>query len=129
MAEILAGYHLTQDWVIVWGDLNDNPASAQLRPLLDVYNLHDVLELQYPSDSAKRWTYHYDDFEQIDYILVSTPLKQRFLQAGVERRGIYDLNTLTAASGVVDVETEYPSVTYWTNAASDHGAVWVDLDT
>jgi endonuclease/exonuclease/phosphatase family metal-dependent hydrolase len=128
VAEILAGYHLTQDWVIVCGDLNDNPSAAPLRPLLDVWNLHDVLELQFPNDSPKRWTYHYEEFEQIDYILVSTPLKQRFLQAGVERRGIYDLNTLTAANGAVDVETEYETVTYWTNAASDHGAVWVDLD-
>jgi endonuclease/exonuclease/phosphatase family metal-dependent hydrolase len=128
LAEILSGYHLTQDWVIVCGDLNDDPTSAQLRPLLDVYNLHDVLDLQFPNDSPRRWTYHYNDFEQIDYILVSTPLKQRFLEAGVERRGIYELNTLTTASGVVDIETEYPTVTHWTNAASDHGAVWVDLD-
>jgi hypothetical protein len=66
-----------------------------------------VLELQFPNDSPKRWTYHYDEFEQIDYILVSAPLKQRFLGAGVERRGISDLNQLTAASGILDVETEH----------------------
>jgi endonuclease/exonuclease/phosphatase family metal-dependent hydrolase len=86
VAKILDGYHLTQDWVIVCGDLNDDPTSPQLKPLLDLYNLHDVLELQFPGDPPRHWTYHYDDFEQIDYILVSTPLKQRFLGAGVERR-------------------------------------------
>ena len=48
--------------------------------------------------------------------------------AGVERRSIYDLNQLTAANRAVDVETEHSTVTHWTNAASDHGAVWVDLD-
>ena len=48
--------------------------------------------------------------------------------AGVERRGIYDLNQLTAANSALDVETEHSTVTHWTNAASDHGAVWVDLD-
>jgi hypothetical protein len=48
--------------------------------------------------------------------------------AGVERRGIFDLNLLTSASGVVDVEREYETVTSWTNAASDHGAVWAEFD-
>lgn len=126
--EILGGYHLTQDWVVVCGDLNDDPTSTPLKPLLGLSNLHDVLELQFPSEPARRWTYHYSDFEQIDYLLVSTPLKHRFAAAGVERRGIFDLNLLTSASGVVDVETEYETVTSWTNAASDHGAVWAEFD-
>ncbi len=122
-------YDLASQWVVVAGDLNDNPERAPLRSLLDVPNLYDVLALQFPNTPMKRWTYHYDQFEQIDYILVSAPLQQRFHRAGVERRGIHRLNALTTSSGgMVDIEKEYNSVTHWTNAASDHGAVWAEFD-
>ena len=57
------------------GDLNDTPDSAPLKPLMDVRYLYDVLALQFPNQPKKRWTYHYNDFEQIDYVLVSKPLK------------------------------------------------------
>ncbi len=128
VADILGGYDLDKDWVVVAGDLNDTPTSAPLRPLMSIANLHDVLEMQYPDAPAKRWTYRYKRFEQIDYLLVSEPLKERFIQAGVQRKGIYDLKRLTAASDAVDDETQYRSVTHWSNAASDHGAVWAEFD-
>ena len=121
-------YDLINDWVIVAGDFNDNPGSPSLLPLLAVANLYDVLDTQFPNDLNKRWTYHYTQFEQIDFILVSKPLRDRFQKAGIERRGIYKLNTLTTTSnGLVDVEEEFDTVTHWTNAASDHGAVWVEF--
>jgi endonuclease/exonuclease/phosphatase family metal-dependent hydrolase len=129
VAQILGKYNLTNDWVIVGGDFNDNPTSTPLQPLLTVQNMYDVLELQFPADPMKRWTYYYDKFEQIDFILVSKPLKDRFRKAGVERRGIYKLKKLTTSSnGLVRVEEEYDTVTHWTNAASDHGAVWAEFD-
>ena len=95
---------------------------------MDVADLHDVLELQYPNDPNKRWTYHYKSFEQIDYVLVSKPLKDKFVKAGVQRKGMYDLKNLTASDNAIDNETQYSSVTHWTNAASDHGAVWADFN-
>lgn len=129
VAQILGKYDLTSDWVVVAGDFNDNPTSAPLQPLLNVQNMYDVLELQFPVDPMKRWTYHYNQFEQIDFVLVSKPLKDRFRKAGVERRGMYKLKKLTTSSnGLVDVEEEYDTVTHWTNAASDHGAVWGEFD-
>lgn len=125
VAEILEKYNLAEEWVIVAGDLNDNPARDPLQPLLAVQNLFDVLELQFPDEPMKRWTYHYNNFEQIDYLLISKPLKDRFLEAGVERRGMYRLKHLTSGSGgLVETEEEFDTVTHWTNAASDHGAVW-----
>jgi endonuclease/exonuclease/phosphatase family metal-dependent hydrolase len=128
VAQILDKYNLENDWVVVAGDLNDNPSSAALKDLLTVPHMYDVLELRYPDNSSKRWTYHYDQFEQIDFILVSEPLKQRILNAGVWRRGIYNLKKMTSASnGQVDIEDEYDTVTHWTNAASDHGAVWAEF--
>lgn len=128
VAQILEKYNLAKDWVVVTGDFNDNPASAPLQPLLKVNNMYDVLLLQYPANSSRRWTYYYKQFEQIDFILVSKPLKDRFSKAGVERRGIYNLKKLTtSAQGVIDVETEYDTVTSWINSASDHGAVWAEF--
>lgn len=125
VARILEKYDLVNDWVVVAGDFNDNPTSAPLQPLLRVDNMYDVLELQYPAHPMKRWTYHYKQFEQIDFVLVSKPLKDRFRKAGVERRGMYNLKELTTSSnGSVDVEEEYSTVNRWTNAASDHSAVW-----
>ena len=128
VVEILAKYDLTSDWVIVAGDFNDSPNSPPLQPLLTVDNLYDVLSLQFPADSAKRWTYHYKEFEQIDFILVSKPLREQMRKAGVERRGMYDLKRMTSSSkGLVEVEEEYKTVTHWTNAASDHAAVWAEF--
>jgi predicted extracellular nuclease len=110
------------------GDLNDTPESRPLKPIMDVTNLFDVLSLQYPNDSKKRWTYHYNDFEQIDYLLVSKPLKEKFIEAGVERKGMYNLKQLTASDNTIENETQYDTVTNWTNAASDHGAVWAEFN-
>ena len=121
VAKILEEYDLKNDLVVIAGDLNDTPARAPLAPLLGLPRLHDVLALQFP-DPADRWTYHYTKKEQIDYLLVSDPLKDKFVQAGVERRGIFDLDKITGG-----IETQFPSVTAETNAASDHGAVWAEF--
>ncbi|MFO0905741.1 MAG: endonuclease/exonuclease/phosphatase family protein [Pirellulales bacterium] len=123
VAEILQEYDLDQDLVIVAGDLNDTPdATSPLRPLLDVAGLHDVLELQFPHDAPARWTYHFQGVQQIDYLLVSKPLKSAFVQAGVERRGIHRLNVITQGQ-----EAQFDTVTSAANAASDHGAVWAEF--
>jgi endonuclease/exonuclease/phosphatase family metal-dependent hydrolase len=124
IADILKAYDLSQQWVVVAGDLNDTPDSGPLKPLMEVTNLFDVLSLQYPNEPKKRWTYHYNDFEQIDYVLVSKPLKTRFIEAGVQRKGMYNLKNLTASDDAIENETQYNTVTHWKNAASDHGAVW-----
>lgn len=131
VADILAGYDLANDLVIVAGDLNDTPSSAPLAPLLGVSNLTDVLALQF-ANPKERWTYSYrKTFEQIDYLLVSKPLKESFEEAGVERRGIFNLKHLTTQSQgtphEVPVETEWDTVAAATAAASDHGAVWADF--
>jgi len=128
IAKILKGYDLAKDWVVVAGDMNDTPQSSPLKPLMDVPNLFDVLARQFPDEPQKRWTYHYKSFEQIDYVLVSKPLYDRFIKAGVQRRGMYNLKKLTASDPIIGNETQYPTVTHWTNAASDHGAVWADFD-
>jgi endonuclease/exonuclease/phosphatase family metal-dependent hydrolase len=123
--EILGNYQLASQRVAVVGDFNDTPDSPQLRPLLTTPDLHDVLELQFGGDMSKRWTYHYRTFDQIDFLLVSRPLKDAFQAAGVIRQGIYGLHKLTSAPNAsVAEEREYDTVTRFSNQASDHGAVW-----
>jgi len=128
VAEILGGYDLVHDRVMVCGDFNDTPGSVPLATLLAVPNLHDILELKYGADASKRWTYHYQSFEQIDFMLVSKPLKAAFKEAGVIRRGIAGLHAMTSLPGSgVAVEQEYDSVTAFSNQASDHGAIWAEF--
>jgi endonuclease/exonuclease/phosphatase family metal-dependent hydrolase len=124
VAQILSRYNLKTDYVIVAGDLNDSPERPPyaLKPLLDVENLFNALAIEFP-DVKDRWTYHYrNDFNQIDFLLVSKALKAKLVQAGIERRGIYKLGELTDGA-----EQEFDTVTSWTNAASDHAAVWAEF--
>ncbi|MFN0070936.1 MAG: endonuclease/exonuclease/phosphatase family protein [Chloroflexota bacterium] len=121
--EILSGYDLANDLVIVAGDLNDFPHRPPLQPLLGLPHLHDVLALQFPNDPAARWTHKFgNEVSQLDYVLISEPLKEAFVKANVERRGIFGLSRVTAGA-----MTEFPTVTSEANSASDHGAVWAEL--
>jgi endonuclease/exonuclease/phosphatase family metal-dependent hydrolase len=123
VAKILADrFNLATDLVVVCGDLNDTPDSAPLAPLLGVPNLFDVLALQFPN-AADRWSYHYKKNEQIDYLLVSKPLRDAFVTAGVERRGMFEVDKFSA--GAI---APYREVTSDTVSASDHGAVWADFN-
>ena len=107
---------------MVAGDLNDTPESKPLEPLLGLPRLHDVLALQFPGRPQERWTYAYgSQRHQIDYLLVSDPLKAAFKGAEIERRGLHDLRRLTGAS-------PFPSVTSPANAASDHCAIVAEFE-
>lgn len=117
-------YDLSKQFVVVAGDFNDIPNSSPLQPLLGDNHLHDVLELQYPNQLQERWTYVYKKKKsQIDYILVSDPLKNTFHEAGIERRGIDHVDEYT--NGQIK---PYKKVKDWRTRASDHGAVWAEFD-
>ena len=121
LAEILSQYNLAKDYVVVAGDMNDTPDSDPMSPLLNVPNLFDVLELQFGDDAEQRWTYRYSGKNnQIDYILVSKPLREAFTKAGIERRGIWGIEGITG-------ELAFASVKKKTHAASDHAGVWAEF--
>jgi len=121
---IHTNYDLSTDLVAVAGDFNDTPDTAALSPLLNMQNLFDVLQLQFGNKKESRWTYQYKNkLDQIDYLLVSKPLKDLFQQAGVERRGMFEL-----AKHSKGAENSFDTVTSPANAASDHGAVWADFN-
>lgn len=119
VAEILKGYDLARDFVVVLGDFNDTPPSAPLKPLLSVAGLTDVFDAVVPPIPAEdRWTYHYKSNEQIDFILVSDALKAKLRKVAVERRGIAKLQSFTNGA-----EASFPTVTSWRDAASDHAGI------
>ena len=121
LSKILGQYDLNRDYVVVAGDMNDTPDRDPMKPLLDIQGLHDVLELEFGNDMDQRWTYKYrSEKNQIDYILVSEPLKIAFQSAGVERRGVFGIEKITG-------QKPFKSVTRPSNAASDHGGIWAEF--
>lgn len=116
-------YDLKKDMVVVMGDFNDTPDSKPLQTLLNTQNLTDVLKLKFGNDIDKTYTYFYKQKSQIDFILVSKPLKDAFTDAGVERRGMFELNTLSNGA-----EKRFPTVTSVANAASDHAGIWAEFN-
>lgn len=129
VAEILADYNLDTDLVVVAGDFNDKPVvsghpNPVLAGLLAMPGLVDVLAKQFP-DSRERWTYK--DKSQLDYLLVSTPLARAMVAAGVERRGLFEADKLTANLPGGPVRP-FKTVTSPQTEASDHGAVWADFN-
>ncbi|MGA8848761.1 MAG: endonuclease/exonuclease/phosphatase family protein [Dehalococcoidia bacterium] len=117
-------YDLTKDKVVVLGDFNAPPESKSLSPLMNLKELRDVLALKIakPED---RWTYHYDTNQQLDFILVSEPLQKACKQAGVERRGIFDVAKYSNGEVIAWPEVQDNGITA---SASDHGAVWAEFD-
>jgi endonuclease/exonuclease/phosphatase family metal-dependent hydrolase len=123
VAEILrSDYDLDSEFAVVTGDFNDTDDSDPLKPLFTISELKDVLNIQYPNEPAKRWTYHYKKNEQIDFMLISKALQRYFVQAGISRKGIHDLAQFSGGA-----EKPYDTVTSKANQASDHGAVWAEF--
>jgi endonuclease/exonuclease/phosphatase family metal-dependent hydrolase len=125
VSEILqTRYDLGTQRVAVLGDLNDTPDSDPLSPLLTQNGLSDVLASAHGPAADKRWTYRYgDEFNQIDYILVSDALRQDLTGAAVERRGMAPEKLDGSNAGV----TAFSGITSWHNAGSDHAAVFADF--
>ncbi|MFM2354427.1 MAG: hypothetical protein RLZZ528_163 [Pseudomonadota bacterium] len=114
--------------VVILGDLNDTPDSAELQPLIGGTDLRDVsehagfTEFQYRAATGGRGIGTYGtgrDDQKIDYILLSPALFARVIRGGIFRKG--------ARTGS-DRWDMYPSVTSEVHAASDHHAIWAEID-
>ncbi len=114
-------------YVAIVGDFNDAPGSPALQPLLDGnLGLRDVMShARYKAKKdptfkpkPKPLGTFGSGATKFDYILLSPALWSKVRNVGVERRGIWAPRTFP----------HFPEVTGPENAASDHAAVWVDLD-
>ncbi|ELS53085.1 endonuclease/exonuclease/phosphatase family protein [Streptomyces viridochromogenes] len=102
--------------VVVAGDLNDSPGSKPVDALLAT-GLQDVMS--HPGYKGLPGTFGECDSprQKIDYLMLSPQLWSKVQHVGLETRGI-------RADGI----KSFNSVTSKTNAASDHAALYADLD-
>ncbi len=107
--------------IAIVGDLNDTPGSAPLAPLLDGSDLRDVSE--HPAfDPGERTGTYGTGNEKIDYILLSPALFDHVTAGGINRSGVWH------GPRVHDPWAMLPTLTSPVQAASDHAAIWCDLD-
>jgi endonuclease/exonuclease/phosphatase family metal-dependent hydrolase len=109
--------------VAVLGDLNDDPRAAPLAPLLVDTDLRDVSTHPRFDHGGFPGTHGAcrAAADKLDYILLSPSLFDAVRSGGVDRRGIW-------AAGRQEAFGIFPELTGPARAASDHGAVWVELD-
>ncbi|HVN58742.1 MAG TPA: endonuclease/exonuclease/phosphatase family protein [Bacteroidales bacterium] len=111
VAEIINELDLKNDYIIVAGDMNSDHSSDSLAPLIMNDELHN-LNLMLPEN--ERGTYGTGK-EQLDYLIVTEPLKARCRNLQINRSGIY---TKPGVGGISNI----------TEAASDHAAVVAEFD-
>ena len=109
--------------IAVIGDLNDTPDSAPLAPLLaDGAALRDVSVHPNFQDDGRPGTFgNGSKSQKIDYILLSPELFATVAAGGVFRKGVWGGTHGT-------LWPIYPEMTKPAHAASDHAAIWADLD-
>jgi endonuclease/exonuclease/phosphatase family metal-dependent hydrolase len=85
------GSRFNQAWFAVLGDLNDEPSSAPLAPLMQGLGLTNALEAV--PNETDRWTHWWrseNEVSQLDYVLISPALAEATAGAApvIERRGL-----------------------------------------
>ena len=105
--------------VVVLGDLNDTPGSDPLAPLFAT-DLRDIAS--HPTFDDLGWPGTFGTggtAGKIDYLLCSPAVFGAVTASGVFRKGAW------TASGRWEM---YPTLTREHDAASDHAALWADVD-
>jgi endonuclease/exonuclease/phosphatase family metal-dependent hydrolase len=110
------------DYVAITGDLNDDPTSDSLKPLIGLAGLTDVSEHPAFDWNHRKGTYGSgNEKEKIDYILMSDPLFAKVVGGGVFRKGVYR-GSLTKEPWDIFATLEKKE-----HEASDHAAIYADL--
>lgn len=111
------------DLIAVMGDLNDSPDRDPLSPLLaEGSDLKDASEIEGFDFSGRPGTWGNGEAkDKIDYILMSPALFQIARGGGIYRAGVWGGRNGT-------LFPHLPEITNPAQAASDHAAIYVDLD-
>jgi len=133
-AAVAAIYHrLRQEGeahVAVVGDLNDTPPASNadpLAPLLRDTDLADIAALPGHDDGGRPGTYGGSTAgNKIDFILLSPALQQKVSASGIFRRGMWPGVRPPKWDTYPEIDPRQGGVAI--HAASDHAALWVDLD-
>jgi len=109
--------------VAVVGDFNDFPGSAPLQPLLAGTDLKDVGEHpKFSADAKRPGTFgNCTAKEKFDYILLSPKLFAKVTGGAVLRKGVWGGTNGT-------LWPHYPEIQRQVDQASDHAAIYADID-
>lgn len=109
-------------YIAVIGDLNDTPDSNPLSPLLAKTDLKEISALPNHEDGGRPGTYGSSTAsKKFDYILLSPKLFAKGGKSGIWRKGMWP--------GVRPKKWDaYPEIKRKGQAASDHAALWVELN-
>lgn len=111
-------------FVAVVGDLNDTPDGGPLQPLLDRTDLVDVVRHENftPDPNGRPGTFGNGTAGQkIDYVLLSPALFERVTGGLIFRKGVWGGTKGT-------LFPHYDTMTAAVHAASDHAALYADID-
>ena len=109
-------------FIVVLGDLNDTPDSAALAPLLGSGDLKDASDHPSFTSDGRPGTYQNGTKrDKIDYVMLSPELFQRMTAGGIWRKGVWGPNKQPGWEVYPEMKTSY-------HAASDHAAMWCDVD-
>ncbi len=108
--------------VAVVGDLNDDPSSSALAPLLQT-DLRDISTHEAFDPGTRKGTFGSEnETGKIDYVLLSPALFTRARGGAVFRKGVY------RGPRTKNPWEIYPTLTSEVDAASDHAAIYADID-
>jgi endonuclease/exonuclease/phosphatase family metal-dependent hydrolase len=109
--------------IAIAGDLNDAPDTAgPLDPLLKDSGLIDVMSHPDFIGDGRPGTHGNGTKDaKFDYILMSPELQRTVRKAGIERRGVWGGKNGTLFPHLREIKSAK-------DAASDHAALWVDID-
>ena len=111
------------EFIAVTGDLNISPEHDSLKPLIgNGSSLVDVVKHpKFISDGHPGTYLDGRAKDKLDYILMSPKLLDKVQQGGIERRGVWG-----GPDGTLF--PHFPEIKKNIDAASDHAALWADLD-
>ena len=107
--------------IAVTGDLNDTPTSAPLSPLISQTDLRDASEIAGFDFGPRQGTFGTSN-DKIDYLLLSPELFTTATAGGIHRSGVW------RGPRVKNPWPMYDTIARAEEAASDHAAIWVDLN-
>jgi endonuclease/exonuclease/phosphatase family metal-dependent hydrolase len=108
--------------IVVLGDFNDTPSSAQLRPLLKQTDLKGISTHPFFTDDGRPGTFkNGTKNEKLDYLLLSPTLFGKVIGGGVFRTGVWGGKNGT-------LWPIYSTMTKPIHAASDHAAIYADIN-
>lgn len=111
------------DRIAIVGDFNDTPDSDPLKPLLkNGSDLRDITQHPNFHSDGRPGTYaNGNASNKIDYVLLSPALFERVTSGGIFRMGVWGGKNGT-------LFPHYNDITKPVHAASDHAAIWAELD-